>query len=90
MSHRKISSVAAAALIGITCASTEVLARVVYHGGVHAGGYHRVYHGAYVRRGIGVGVGAAAVGASAVGAAAVGGAIYNSTQCGYYPAPPCY
>lgn len=90
MSYRTIASAAAAALIGITFVSTDVMARVAYHGGAHAGGYHRAYHGAYVRRGVGVGVGAAAVGAAAIGAAAVGGAIYNSTQCGYYPAPPCY
>ena len=40
--------------------------------------------GAYVRRGVAVGVGAAAVGAAAAGA------YYNRAQCGYYPYPPCY
>jgi hypothetical protein len=91
MSYRTIASVAAAALIGIACVSTDALARGGRGGGGrvgsvhHAGAYHGVHHGgAYVRRG----VGAAAVG---VGAAAVGGAIYNSrAQCGYYPYPPCY
>ena len=97
MSYRTIASVAAAALIGIACVSTDALARGgrggggrgggIHHagGGHHAGGVRHaggVYHGgAYVRRG---------VGAAAVGAAAVGGAIYNRAQCGYYPYPPCY
>jgi len=92
MSYRIIASVAAAALIGIACVSTDALARggrgggvhhVRHAGGVHhAGAYRGAYHGgAYVRRG---------VGAAAVGAAAVGGAMYNRAQCGYYPYPPCY
>jgi hypothetical protein len=89
MSYRTIASVAAAALIGIACVSTDALARGGRGGGVHrAGGVHHAgaYHGgvhhggAYVRRG---------VGAAAVGAAVVGGAIYNRAQCGYYPYPPC-
>ena len=54
----------------------------VYHAGVYRGG---AYRGAYVRRGIGVGVGAAAV-----GAAVAAPYYYNSTQCGYDPYPPCY
>jgi hypothetical protein len=87
MSYRTIASVAAPALIGIACVSTDALARGGRGGGgraggVHAGGYHGgVARGAYVRRGVAVGVGAAAVGASRY---------YNSTACGYYPYPPCY
>ena len=82
MPYRVIASLAAAAIVGIACISTEALA---YRGGVRAGGarvagVHGVYRGADVRRG--VGVGAAAVGAAAVGAAA--------TRCGYYPYRPCY
>ena len=44
-----------------------------------------VYRGAAVRRGVAVGVGAAAVGAAAYGAYGAYG-----TRCGYYPNPPCY
>jgi hypothetical protein len=55
----------------------------VYRGGAVAGG--GVYRGAYVRPGVGVGLGAAAVGA------AVAAPYYNgSRQCGYAPYPPCY
>ena len=67
MSYRTIASVAAAALIGIACVSTDALARGGRGGGGrvgsvhHAGAYHGVHHGgAYVRRGVAVGVGAAA------------------------------
>jgi hypothetical protein len=85
MSHRTIVSLATAAIIGISCMSTDALAyrgrAGVYHGGAYRGG---VYRGAYVRRGVGVGVGAAAVGA------AVAAPYYNRAQCGYYPYPPCY
>ena len=49
----------------------------VYHGGVYRGG---VYRGAAVRRGVAVGVGAAAVGA---------GGAYGAYRCGY-PYRPCY
>jgi hypothetical protein len=91
MSYRTIASVAAAALIGIACVSTDASARggrvgdVHHAGGVrHAGGVH--HGGAYVRRGVAVGVGAAAVGAAAVGATRY----YNTTACGNYPYPPCY
>jgi hypothetical protein len=38
-----------------------------------------------VRRGVGVGIGAAAV-----GAAVVAPHYYNRAACGYYPNPPCY
>jgi hypothetical protein len=89
MSYRTIASIAAAILIGIACVSTEVSARG-RAGGAHAGaGVHHgaaVHHGAVahpgVRRGVAVGVGAAAVGA------AVAAPYYN--QCGVYPYPPCY
>jgi hypothetical protein len=88
MSYRTIASITAAALIGIACAcvSTEASARGggraagVHHGGHAAAvGVHRgavVHRG--VRRGVAVGVGAAAVGAGV------------AAQCGYYPYPPCY
>jgi hypothetical protein len=62
--------------------------RVGYHGGVHRVGYRGgayragVYRGAAVRRGVAVGVGAAAVGAAAYGA--------YGARCGYYPYPACY
>jgi hypothetical protein len=39
-----------------------------------------------VRRGVAVGVGAAAVGAAAYGAYGS----YYAPRCGYYPNPPCY
>jgi hypothetical protein len=83
MSYQTIVSIAAAALIGIACVSTDALARGGRVGGVHAGGvYHGgVARGAVVRRGVAVGVGAAAVGATRY---------YNTTACGYYPYPPCY
>jgi uncharacterized membrane protein len=63
----------------------------VHTGGVRAGGAYRGtayrgagYRGAYVRRGVGVGVGAAAVGA------AVAAPYYGGATCGYPPYPPCY
>jgi hypothetical protein len=86
MSYRTIALVTAAALIGIACVSTEALARGGARvGGARVSGVHHVHHGgAYVRRGVAVGVGAAAVGAAAAGA------YYNRAQCGYYPYPPCY
>jgi hypothetical protein len=43
----------------------------------HVGG---AYRGAYVRRGVGMGVGAAAVGAVSD----------RPAFLGYYPSPPCY
>jgi hypothetical protein len=87
MSYRTVISIAAAAILGIACVSTDALA---YRGGVRVGGVHvgGVYRGgAYrdVRRGMGVGVGAAAV-----GAAMIAPRYYNSVACGYYPYPPCY
>jgi hypothetical protein len=91
MSYRTIISFATAAVIGISCISTEALAyrgrAGVYHGGVHRGGVYRggVYRGAYVRRGVGVGLGAAAV-----GAAVAAPYYYGRPACGYAPYPPCY
>lgn len=67
----------------------------VHHGGAYRGAYRAgayrgyragVYRGAAVRRGVAVGVGAAAVGAAAYGA--YGG--YGAYRCGYYPYGPCY
>ena len=93
MSYRNVISIAVAAILGIACVSTDALA---YRGGVRVGGarvggvyrggaYHGgAYRGAYVRRGVGVGIGAAAVGA------AVAAPYYNRAACGYYPYPPCY
>jgi len=88
MSYRTVVSIAAAAILGIACVSTDALAyRAGFRaGGVRVGGVYRggVYRGAYVRRGVGVGVGAAAV-----GAAVVAPRYYNSVRCGYYPYPAC-
>jgi hypothetical protein len=93
MSYRTVISIAAAALLGVACISTDALAYRggVRMGGVRAGGFHAgvyrggAYRGAYVRRGVGVGIGAAAV-----GAAVIAPRYYNSAVCGYYPNPPCY
>lgn len=91
MSYRTIAAIAAAAILGVACVSTDAMAyRGGYRGGgvriggVYRGGVHH-HHGAYVRRGVGVGIGAAAV-----GAAIVAPHYYNSAVCGYYPNPPCY
>jgi hypothetical protein len=92
MSRRTIISLAASVIIGIAgiaTVSTDAyayrgggVARAgVYHGGVHRGG---VYRGAAVRRGVAVGVGAAAVGAAGAYGA------YGAARCGYYPYPACY
>lgn len=88
MSYRSVISIAVAAILGIACVSTDALA---YRGGVRVGGARvggvyrgGAYRGAYVRRGVGVGIGAAAVGA------AVAAPYYNRAACGYYPYPPCY
>ena len=88
MSYRNVISIAVAAILGIACVSTDALA---YRGGVRVGGARvggvyrgGAYRGAYVRRGVGVGIGAAAVGA------AVAAPYYNRAACGYYPYPPCY
>jgi hypothetical protein len=89
MSKRAIISIAVAGILGVACVSTEALAwRGGFRGGgVRVGGIHRggVYRGAYVRRGVGVGIGAAAV-----GAAVAAPIYYNRAVCGYPPYPPCY
>jgi len=96
VTKRTIMSLAAAATIGISCIATDAFAYRARAGGVRVGGVHggvayrgaRVggvgHRGAYVRRGVGVGVGAAAVGA------AVAAPYYSQPACGYYPYPPCY
>jgi hypothetical protein len=97
MSHRSFIALAAAVVVGIGCISmisTDAFARGgrgagVGRGGVgvHHAGVGRVGVGrvgvAPVRRGVAVGVGAAAAGAAAYGA-------YGAYQCGYAPYPPCY
>jgi hypothetical protein len=88
MTRRSICSLAATAVVGIlfvSAISTDAFAYrrgvgvgrvgVGHHGGVYRGG---VYRGAAVRRGVAVGVGAAAAGA------------YARQRCGYNPYPPCY
>jgi hypothetical protein len=90
MSLRTVVSIAVVATLGIACVSTDAFA---YRGGVYRGGaavrggVYRggVYRGAYVRRGVGVGLGAAAV-----GAAVAAPYYYGRSQCGYYGYPPCY
>jgi hypothetical protein len=84
MSYRSVITLAAAAILGVACVSTDALA---YRGGARAGGFHRggVYRGGYVGRGVGVGLGAAAV-----GAAVLAPRYYNSAACGYAPYPRCY
>jgi hypothetical protein len=80
MSYRTVLSIATAAILGVACVSTDASAYRAVHrgGGVHVGGVYRggAYRGGYVRRGIGVGVGAPY--------------LYNRAACGYYPYPPCY
>jgi hypothetical protein len=94
MSYRTVISIAVAAILGIACVSTDALAYRggvraggVRVGGVHAGGVRvgGAYRGGYARRGVGVGIGAAAV-----GAAVAAPYLYNRAACGYYPYPPCY
>jgi len=90
MSRRTIIALAASVILGIGCiaaVSTDALARGGRGGGGHAGvGHAGVGHAgvgrvgvAPVRRGVAVGVGAAA----ARGA-------YGAYQCVYTPYPPCY
>jgi hypothetical protein len=84
MSHRRIIALATSAIVAIGCIamiSTDAFARggraagVGRAGvGVHHAGVHRVAV-APVRRGVAVGVGAAAV---------------RGAYCGYAPYPPCY
>jgi hypothetical protein len=96
MSLRTLVSIAVVATLGIACVSTDALAYRggVYRGGVAVrGGVYRggvawrggAYRGGYVGRGVGVGLGVAAV-----GAAVAAPYYYGRPQCGYYPYPPCY
>ena len=96
MSLRIAISVAVVVTLGVGCVSTDAFA---YRGGVYRGGaavrggVYRggvawrggAYRGAYVGRGVGVGLGAAAV-----GAAVAAPYYYGRSQCGYYPYPACY
>lgn len=94
MSYRAPISVVIAGILGVACLSTDALAYrgggrgvAVRAGGVHVGGVYRggAYRGAYARRGVGVGIGAAAV-----GAAVMAPRYYNSAKCEYYGNPSCY
>jgi hypothetical protein len=91
MSLRTLMSVAVVADLGVASVSTDAFAwrGGVYRGGVGVrGGVYRggSYRGAYVRRGVGVGLGVAAV-----GAAVAAPYYYGARQvCGYYPYPACY
>jgi hypothetical protein len=102
MSYRSLVSIAAAALLGIACLSTDAFAfrggGSVRAGGVHAGGA-RVAGGAYRGGGYrggayrgghgpGWGVGAAAAGA-AIGAAAVGAALASPYYYDSYDNSQC-
>jgi hypothetical protein len=80
-------SVVAGRLCCLAMVSTDAFARGgragagVGHAGVGVGHHGVGVARAPVRRGVAVGVGAAAVGAAATGAYA---------RCGYSPYPPCY
>jgi hypothetical protein len=84
MSHRTLMALVASAIISIGCIAmtTDAFARVgvggarvgVHHVGVHHVGVRHVGV-APVRRGVVVGVGAAAA---------------HRAYCGYAPYPPCY
>jgi uncharacterized membrane protein len=92
MSSRIIVSLAASVIVSIVCLATIstdafdieealVLVALAFTTVVSIG--VAFYRGAAVRRGVAVGVGAAAVGAAAAGA-------YGAYRCGYYPYGPCY
>ena len=90
MSRKITTCLAASAILGISCVamiSTDAFARGGRAGvgvgrpGVGVGAPGAGVVRAPVRRGVAVGVGAAAVGAAATGAYA---------RCGYAPYPPCY
>jgi hypothetical protein len=89
MSRRTLISLAASVIVGIACVATISTDAFAYRRGVGVGrvgvgrvgvgvGRVGVYRGAAVRRGVAVGVGAAAAGA------------YYAPRCGYYPYRPCY
>jgi hypothetical protein len=80
MSRRIMISLAAAALLGASFISISSDASARVHRGARVGVAHAgVYRGAVVRRGVGVGLGAAAVGAAAYGSC-------RAWQCGPYGA----
>ena len=84
MSRRTLVSLAASVIVGIACIATISTDAFAYRRGIGVG-RAGVYRGAAVRRGVAVGVGAAAVGAAAGAYGA-----YGAQRCGYYPYPPCY
>jgi hypothetical protein len=86
MTYRSITSLAAITILGVTSVSTDAFAYRAGRAGVHHGGVYRggAYRGAYVRRGVGVGIGTAAV-----GAAVATPYYYRNSTCGFYPNPPC-
>src|SRR5260370_29761169 len=94
MSRRTIFSLAASVIIGIACIATISTDAFAYRGGrvgvgragAHHAGVYRggVYRGAAVRRGVAVGVGAAALGA----APPRGFSSVYAPRCGYSPPPP--
>jgi hypothetical protein len=73
MTCRRIISLAATTILGLASVSTDALA--------YRAGRVGVYH---VRRGVGVGIGTAAV-----GAAVATPYYYRNSTCGFYPNPPC-
>jgi hypothetical protein len=90
MTHRAIATLIAAVVMGVgtvATISTDAFARggraAVGRAGAYRGGARHVYR-APVRRGVAVGVGAAAAGTAA------GTYYYGQSRCGYYPYPPCY
>ena len=86
MSYRTINSIAAAAILGIVCVSTEALYVSRHSPRQHSMSAavieRRFYRGAYVHRGVGVGIGAAAV-----GAAVMAPRYYNSAYPDITPVP---
>jgi hypothetical protein len=104
MSCRNVMSLAAVAILGITCISTDALAwrgggvRVggAYRGGAVAwrgpngGGAVAVRGGVYGGRYWRPGVGVAAAGVAVGAAAATAPYYYRGGPCGYYPYPACY
>ena len=89
MSHRKSIVLAAVAILGIACISTDALAQRARVGGVYRGGAVAVRGGAYAGRYVAPRVGVAAATGIAVGAAMTA-PYYARQACGYYPYPPCY
>jgi len=97
MSSRSIAVVAAVAIISVLAWMVIVTEAMAQRGGGRGGGGARPGGGGArpgggnINRNVNVnrsrvGVGAAA----AVGAVAAGSAYYGSSECGYFPYPPCY